>query len=164
MNLLPVIFVLFVLVNVCWIFSIVLFSYLKRKRNPLFPDQNTAQFVFQERRASGNSDKTSFSKFGGASNCLTVRVTNTELWLSTPDIAAFTSKKVDMDHRIALTDIVEVRSDGKRFVWVSFRIGEDEVRTLRLMVKKRMAFIATIEDGRRRGGDMRGLVRDEREV
>ncbi len=68
-----------------------------------------------------------------------------------------------MEWLLPLADIVSVKSEGKRLVCVAFDVGEGEIRTLRLWLKKPMAFMATIEDGRRRGGDLRDEVLDSRE-
>jgi hypothetical protein len=119
----------FFIVNFCWIITIVSIAYIREKRNPMFSDRFDVDFVFEERKASGNSDKSWFSKIGGASRCLTIRVTDTELWVSTPDIFAFINKYGDLKHRVPIVDIVDMQSDQKDRVHVSFYVNEQKKRS-----------------------------------
>ena len=140
--------VLLYVICVGWIVFIVAMGYINAKRKPMFPDIGEVDFVFEERGVSGVSDKSWFSRIGRAGRCLTIRVTTTELWISIPDIMAFVNKYGDFNHRVRLVDVVDMRRDEKQRVYVSFRVGGDEVRTMCLVLKGAEELMAAIEGGR----------------
>ena len=127
----------FVLVPIgfVWVSSYFLYAYIKRMRNHPFPERKLGGFVFQEKRASGNSDTDFKSRYGGASNCLTVTVTHDELLLWTPDVMAAVSERIDLECRVALADIESVNQRPKRVVEVRHRLADGSLRTLTLQLK-----------------------------
>jgi hypothetical protein len=133
-----------------WIVALFLFAYLKARRNPLFPIIDEKEFIFREHRASGYSNKSLLSKIYSSNGCLTVRVTKTELWISIPNIIALFSKTTDMNHRVRLMDITELRHDKKYRVYVSFHTEENETRTVSLKLDNPLYFIEKIEDAQSR--------------
>lgn len=143
--------VVFVLVNICGVCLVLGYfwrAYLKRKRDHPFADRDDVEVVFRERRVSGNSGKSTFTKICGARHCLTVTVTATELWVYGPDLFAAILEWGDLEHRIALGDIVGVEKVKKGVVEVSFDVGGGEIRRLRLVVEYPIALIEAIEAGR----------------
>ena len=79
-----------ILIPVCILWNLWFFgrAYVRRMRNHPFPERKQGGFVFQERRASGKHDG---HRFAGASNCLTVAVTEDELLVWGGDFTALIS-------------------------------------------------------------------------
>jgi len=96
----------------------------KRKQRGLFAEP-PANVIYQERTASGRSHKNWFTMLGGASNCLRLVVTVTEIWV-TP-IFPFSSLgyKLDLDHRVALHNILEI-APGSGILRKSFLITYED--------------------------------------
>jgi uncharacterized protein (UPF0248 family) len=143
----PMVIALFFLLCFCWVLGSFGYAYLKRIRNHPFADRNEIEAVYHERGASGNSDKTKFTKMGGANKCLTITVTATELWIHGSDFIAMIAQRSDLEHRIPLRKITSVEKIKKGVVNVSFDIGEGETRTLRLITKNPTALMNAIETG-----------------
>ncbi len=76
-----------------------------------FPPLKSVQVQFHERMASGSSDKTFFSRFGGARNCLRVTVTDDEVWVRM--FFPFSLiKEADLEYRIARECITSASSQS----------------------------------------------------
>ena len=91
------------------------FMYWGKKRvDSIFQGVEKNKQIFREKRVSGYSKKSTFTRIGGARNALDVIVTDTELcvkgiFLPFSVIGLF----YDLTLRIKLDEIVEVSSDGK---------------------------------------------------
>lgn len=98
---------LFIIIYIAWQLN-------KRNKNNPFPDRHDVEIIHQERRASGCSHKTWLTKYGGASNALIVKVTPTELWITTPWFFGWLAPRYDLDHRIPLNSITNIKQSGKK--------------------------------------------------
>ena len=86
-----------------------------RKANTRFQDLNVQTIKFQENYASGHSNKSLFTKLGGANRVLEVIVTTQELWIKGIwPMFTFIGSKYDMTHRVPLSSIRNVRVEGKK--------------------------------------------------
>ena len=83
-----------------------------RQHESLFPDE-PRNVAYEERTASGRSHKSWYSKLAGAQNCLALIVTDEELWISTRYQCAAVPGGADLEHRIALQNIDEIRVGSK---------------------------------------------------
>jgi len=100
--------------------------------------------VFQERRASGKHDG---HRFAGASNCLTVAVTEGELLVWGGDFTALISDRYELESRVALRDVEAVWRKGKRIVFVRYLMGaSEETRTWRLRLRKVESFVRAMRN------------------
>jgi len=89
---------------------------------PKFQQRSTAKIVFQERRISGASQKNFFTQLSGAQRCLTVTLTETELWTQLPSflLAVVPAGGADLEHRIPVREITHIgEMDG--LTWITFR-------------------------------------------
>lgn len=110
--------------------------------------------LFKERRASGRSRKNIITSLGGASNCLLVAVTDTELIVtpSFPFTLMFLPEFYGFDVRAPRSSIAGVEKRGSLFgttISISFR-GEDPA-PLELRLRNADAFLRALDDeGHRR--------------
>lgn len=129
---------LFITINVALflfalVWNVLYFTYAFRrraKRGSLFPDRKLVTILFEERWASG---KSSAKRFGGASNCLLVTITRTELWVTPHFPFSALAAKFDLEHRIPLELVSEVRRQGNAIdVFFSDRDGDSRSFRFRL--------------------------------
>ena len=77
-----------------------------RRAELRFAGQNDQQIRFRERGASGHSNKSMVTKFGGANGVLEVVVTDKELWLKGIwPLFSYIGAMFDMTHRIPKSSI-----------------------------------------------------------
>ncbi len=86
----------------------------------IFPDIDSVNVLFREKRVSGNSNKSFFTKMGGAQNVLDVVITHNELWIKSAVLFAGLGKKSDLLHRVRLEDVISVK-EVKNKVHVEFK-------------------------------------------
>jgi hypothetical protein len=73
------------------------------------PKIESADIVYQERFASGCSQKNIFTKLGGARNCLRLVVTKDFLWVTSWFPFSIFTSLYDLEHVIPLDSILSVR-------------------------------------------------------
>lgn len=110
----------------------------------IFPNENTVQIVFREKRASGNTLHKNILKRGSASRVLDVIITNSEVWIKAYRIFAGMAKKTGMLHKLPFEKIVSARMNHKK-VDLTFISEQNETTTIQLMLKKPNDFIDHIE-------------------
>jgi hypothetical protein len=92
------------------------FYYKHKKTGIVFPPVPDTGVHYVEGNASGSSHKTLFTRLGGASRCLRVTVTDTEVWIRPYPPFDIFAQMFDMEHRIPRASITSVRP-GKT-LWV----------------------------------------------
>lgn len=132
-----------------WVLVGFTWRYFRHKRHGIaFPRLNTVRVLFHEGMASGNSDKSLFSRFGGASNCLRVTVTDNEVWVR--GFVPFNLiTESDLEHRIPRDSITSVQlansALGRRVVLLDFRLPAGGSRRLSLFLRQPERFLATLK-------------------
>jgi hypothetical protein len=112
----------------------------------VFPPLDPQKVRFHEAGASGHSNKSMSERFGGASNCLSVTVTDAEVWLRILfpfNVVAF-MRHSDLECRIAKTSIVNVQPTRSRFmssVLLSYRDEEGTTHSFSLKLRKPDEFV-----------------------
>ena len=115
-----------------------------RKTRPRF---EPTEVVFQERYASGCSQKNILTKLGGARNCLRLVVTRRVLWVTSWFPFSLITPFYDLEHVIPLDAIISVRRSsflGRATLLLSYRGSEGDEHTLRLLPKQPDAFIQSL--------------------
>jgi hypothetical protein len=111
------------------------------------PTFEPSDVVFQERFASGCSQKNILTKLGGARNCLRLVVTRSFLWVTSWFPFSLFSPFYDLEHVIPLDSILSVRPStilGRRTLILTFRDAAGETHALRLAPKDLDAFIRSL--------------------
>jgi hypothetical protein len=121
-------------------------SYRHRQRVMVFPALHSVPIRFHEGMASGKSDKSFFSRLSGASRCLSVTVTDGEVWIR-PFFPFYLITEADLEHRIARNSIACVRlvsSTFGRAVQLDFRPVDGKSRRLSLGLRNPDGFLAAL--------------------
>jgi hypothetical protein len=130
--------------------SVAFFGYLgwsyfrARKMKPRF---EPAEVVFQERGASGCSQKNIHTRLGGARNCLWLVVTGSFLWVTSSFPFSLFTSFYDLEHVIPLDSILSVRRSsflGRSSFLLTYRDGTGDRHTLRLLPKKTDDFVRSL--------------------
>jgi len=147
-------FVWFFLLPFAWMLITFGWRYYRyKRRGDVFPEVAPGQFRFHERRASGHSKKTLFSRLGGARNCLHVSVTDTEVWIRMPFPLNVLAENFDLEHRIsrdAITNVEVVPIRTQQSVLLEYRDKQGRGHRLSLTLRDREAFLEAVK----RGGGM----------
>lgn len=124
----------------------------RKIRGPHFPNRSEVNILFEERWTSGSSHKSLFTRFGGASNCLRVAITDDELWMALhfPFIAF--SARLDLDHRICRNTITNIEQRGK-LVRVTFTLDDGDARMIALRLRNDDQFVAVLRSDAASGGN-----------
>lgn len=103
--------------------------------------------VFQEKFASGCSQKNMITKLGGVRHCLRLVVTRSVLWVTSWFPFSIFTRFYDLEHVIPLDAIVSVRRStvlGRATLLLTFRDAEGKERILRLRPRHPEAFIQSL--------------------
>lgn len=96
-----------------WNFGGVGFMLWRRKQRGLvLPKVTDADVVFSERFASGSSCKSWLTRLGGASRCLTIIVTRSQLAITTFFPFTAFAGFYDLEHLVPLADITKADTRG----------------------------------------------------
>lgn len=135
---------------VCIVWVSISFAWLffkHRKHGISFPTLEAEQIRFDETRVSGFSDKSLFSRLGGARHCLLVTVTGGEVWIRS--FFPFNLLKAsDLEHRISRSSITSARiaeSFVGRRVILDFRLSNGNLRRLFLVLRNPEGFLAALK-------------------
>ena len=94
-------------------FNAVVFYIGGRRAERRFAGKKDQQIRFRERGASGHSNKSIITKFGGASGVLEVVVTDKELWLKGIwPLFSYIGAMCDMTHRVPRSSIKKCMASG----------------------------------------------------
>jgi hypothetical protein len=121
--------------------------YRYKRRAIVFPDIAPEDIRFQERRASGHSNKTLFTKLGGVRNCLHITVTDTEVWLRLPFLLGIFAQDVNLEHRISRTSIASVQmvpSRSRRRILLEYRDDHGQLHGLSLILRDPNGFLRAL--------------------
>ncbi len=141
----------FMVFPVLWIAGWITASILYRRQRgkPIFP-RIPADAIFKERTASGYSLRNFLMRFGGASNCLLVAVTERELIVTPffPFNLLFLPELYGLEYR-APNSSVQITRSGGGFAgrWIQLeiaRVNDDPLR-FALRLRKPDAFIAALK-------------------
>ncbi|HEY3411803.1 MAG TPA: hypothetical protein VGM51_01970 [Armatimonadota bacterium] len=120
-------------------------------RGDIFPTEPPREIRFREASASGRSFRSVFSRFGGASNCLEVTVTDDELWTRPgwPFRLIWTGRENGLENRIPLASISAVTHTGwrKRGRLLEYRDMSGGVGSLELRVRDVESFDRALQSG-----------------
>jgi len=131
-----------------WIGASVLYRLSRGK--PVFP-RRPRPAEFGESWASGRSMRSAWTRFSGARNCLQVALTREALIVQPcfPFNLIFMPELLDLEHRIARRDILDVRRvDSRLFgaeLEIAFRDTEGRERRLRLFLRQADALLKAVQ-------------------
>jgi hypothetical protein len=144
-------FALFYLFVLLWVAAwAAFFAWRRLRRGPIHPPFSDANVRFVERFASGFSNKSLFTRFGGAQNALVVKVLRDALfieplaifkWLLPPGFG-------DLEHYVPKSRILGVRLTSgflKKGVQIEFQANDGGNRTLELKLRNPEAFLAALK-------------------
>jgi hypothetical protein len=147
----------FVKQNTHWLFAVwaVLFVVMLawrwhqyQERGVTFPDIDPISIRYRETSASGCSHKSVWTRLGGASNCLTVTVTDSEVWIrSWFLLEVLAGHQFDLIHRIPRTSFTAARRkspDSPRNVILEFRDTQGEPHRIELILRKGDEFLRVL--------------------
>lgn len=115
-----------------------------RRRRPRF---DKSEVIYQERFASGCSQKNILTKLGGARNCLRLVVTRTVLLVTSWFPFSLITPLYDLEHVIPLDSIASVRRStflGIGSFLLTYQDAKGSEHTLRLRPKKPDDFIRSL--------------------
>jgi hypothetical protein len=123
----------------------VAFMLWKRKRRGLvLPKVSDPDVVFSERFASGSSHKSWMTRLGGASNCLTVVVTRSQLAITTFFPFTAFAGTYDLEHLIPISDITNLTPKG-RITELEFQKSDGTRRKLSLRLRDTAGFLRALQ-------------------
>ena len=114
-----------------------------RKFGLKFPAGELADAKFIEKFASGKSLSSIRTRMGGASNCLTIAVTQAELWVYTFFPFNVFAQQFDLEHKIPLGMIRSVKPDG-RAVIIEYEKPDGSVSRLSLYLRRTPDFLRAL--------------------
>ena len=123
-------------------------TYRNRKLGIVFPPIKSIQTKFHECFASGSSNKTFWTKFGGARNCLKVTVTESEVWIRTFFPFTLLAADLDLTHRIPKSSIISIQNSQSSFrpsLLLDFRLPDGGERRLTLRLKHPEDFLSACQ-------------------
>jgi len=137
------------LIALVWICLVVGFSILFRLRKGLSLKPQ-GEILYHERFASGRSDRNWLTRIAGASKCLLVTVTDSELlvrpWF--PFNLSFLPEIYDLEHRIPISKISGIRERqglfGSEIVDVDFPSSSGGTRRFSLQLVGTAAFLKAL--------------------
>jgi hypothetical protein len=127
-----------------WISVAIAFKLWRRShRGPHFPPLDTVNVIFSERFASGSSHKSLFRRLGGAQNCLSITLTDSELWVTTFFPFTAFAASFDLEHQIPLERLSDVQRNGRN-VTIDFATSDGVSRRIVLELRRADRFIKAI--------------------
>jgi hypothetical protein len=124
-------------------------SYLwHRKHGIQFPPLDSVKLLFHEGAASGCSHRSILTRFGGASRCLKVTVTDREVWIRLSFPLSILPPIYDLEHRISRDSICSVEESASGWfpsVLLDYRTDAGAVRRIQLRLRNPDGFIAVLK-------------------
>lgn len=126
-------------------FSILVFLFRKGKKAlSIFPDIDSTEVIYRDRRASGWSDRTWLTRISGANRVLDVVVTDKELWLKTNVLFAGVGSHSDLIHKLSLSKITGIQQNNKR-VQITFKSPIGNRKQFTIITKKPTEFVEAMQ-------------------
>ena len=116
----------------------------RKKRGLVLPKPSDADVVFSEQYVSGSSNKSWKTRLGGASNCLTVIVTNTHVAITTFFPFTAFAGFYDLEHLIPISDITDIEPKGRN-TKIEFKVGDGTNRKLSLRLRNTPSFVQALQ-------------------
>ncbi len=138
---------LFLLFAIAIAWNAVAFGFMRwrrKQRGLILPRTTDADVVFAELFASGSSHKSWMTRLGGASNCLTVIVTNSQLAITTFFPFTAFARTYDLEHLVSISDITGVSTRGK-VTEVEFKKSDGTRRKVSLRLRDTPGFFGALE-------------------
>ncbi len=136
-------FVEFVIFALIWnVLGIGFLLWRRKNRGLVLPKVTDPEVIFYERTASGNSHKNWLTRIAGASNCLTLIVTDSHLVLTTFFPFTAFAGVFDLEHLIPLERLASVNAKGKT-VKIEFSLGSEK-RRISLLLGESERFLAAL--------------------
>lgn len=140
----PALFLLlFSLVTLVVIARLVYMFWRHHQTATQFPERSQVNILFEERWASGHSDKSFFTRMGGANNCLHITLTDQELWVAVHSPFSALASQIDLHHRIMLDAVTNIEQNGK-WVHMTFMLEAGDGRKISLRLRNADHFYKTI--------------------
>lgn len=111
------------------------------------PEFKVEDIIYQERFASGASQKNILTKIGGSRNCLRLVVTSNILWVTSWFPFSLFSPFFDLEHIIPLETVISVspiKFLGKNTILLTYRDKIGDIHTLRLIPRNLDLFIQSL--------------------
>lgn len=138
-------FFLFFALAFVWSAGCMAFMLWRRsRRGPHFPSLDTVNVLFRERFASASSHKSLITRIGGAQNCLSITLTDAELWVTTFFPFTAFAGFYDLDHRIPLECLNDFQRNGTK-VTIDFVTPDGEARRIVLRLRRADHFVDAIK-------------------
>jgi len=110
---------------------------------PKFPPLADVTVLFREQFASGTSHLSWVTRLGGASNCLSVVLTDSELWVTAFFPFTAFAGFYDLEHRIPKQSLTHVSQRG-RSVTIDFNMPNEDRRRIVLCMRRAPEFMAAL--------------------
>lgn len=115
-----------------------------KKTNLIFGNISADPFIFQEKRCSGYSKKSIFTRLGGARNVLEVIVTDKELCIKgIMSLFTFIGTKYDLSHRVPLGNVTNVKL-VKKNIELQLKTAKGSTSDIVLTLKNPGDFLAAM--------------------
>lgn len=141
-------FPLFFVIAFAWVAVVFGWQYYRhKKRGLVFPSIAPASIRFDERSASGFSHQTMFTRIGGASRCLHVTVTDSEVWVRPIFPFSILASQFDLEHRIqrqAITRAEQSRSGFFSSLLLEYRDERGQLHQLSLRLRRPDDFLRAL--------------------
>ena len=116
----------------------------RSRKGLVIPKATDPEVVFVEKLASGSSHKSWMTRLGGASNCLTVIVTRSQLAVTTFFPFTALAGIYDIEHVVPISDITALTPKGKA-IEVEFQTIDGTRRKLSLRLRDPAGFLRAVE-------------------
>ncbi len=137
-------FAILFLFALAWTFAwMAYFLWRRSKTGPKFPPVGEVTVLFRERFASGASHLSWMTRLGGASNCLSVILTDSELWITTFFPFTAFAGFYDLEHRISNQALTNVTQKG-RSITIDFDMPDGDRRRIVLYLRRASEFMAAL--------------------
>jgi hypothetical protein len=137
-------FFIFLALALIWTIAWMAYFLWRRSRTgPQFPSLDQVTVLFRERFASGASHLTWITRLGGAQNCLSVTLTDSELWITTFFPFTAFAGFYDLEHRIPTIQLRSVQQNGKA-VTIDFDARDGDTWRVVLYLRRASEFMAVI--------------------
>jgi len=150
-------FLLFAIALIWNVVGVGFMLWKRKKRGLALPKASDPDVVFSERFASGSSHKSWITRLGGASNCLTIIVTRSQLAITTFFPFTAFAGTCDLEHLIPNSDITNLIPKG-RVTELEFRRSDGTRRKLSLRLRNTNGFLRALQETNQQRIGSRGVV------
>ena len=115
----------------------------RSQTGPKFPPLADVTVLFRERFASGASHLSWITRIGGAQNCLSVTLTDSELQVTTFFPFTAFAGSYDLEHRVSLQSLTNATQNGKS-VTIDFDMPDGDRRRIVLHRRRASDFMTAL--------------------